>query len=392
MGSATVYITKAGGDNGGGMMACVQLDCGSTTSFVTKRVVEKCKAELRPAVEAVRVVGIGGAATDCTKVAVLDIWTGYIWTYSVVFRVLENIGKVAAVPYSRMELGIDEEENLADEFPSAADRNIDVLLGNDVLWDMIAVTKQWRRSPKHPGLALIPTRLGTVLMGRIGDKKGALINCMSILKCQVEKRRPGGKKAVCHIQALRNAAGRPAGPTLAAELEGLPAGEAERRSPPAEAPGADHDGGGATPREASHKQGKKAQDACPKAQRPEVAAARHKQGKEAHVAFPNAQQPEAAAARRSKKQKAPTNYEQRLEVELRTEAMVKRFMSIEALGVEPVEETTLKPLQKQALDSFYTSLTFDETRRCYSVGLIFHPEMKTLHSNRAAALMQYQSL
>ena len=324
-----------------GFYSCIQLDCGATASFVTREAVRKCQAVTRKALQAVKVIGIGGAATTSNEVAVVNLCIDHGVVYTVVLKVMERIGAVKGVPFTAEQLGVDPEVCLADEYPSQ-DREIDILLGNDILWDMVAAAEKFERSVLHPSLMLVPTRLGVVLMGRVGPTKGALLNYHTAFLSQIDKERQRRKTQEVHLpvlQAQAEAAGRPAGLESGGVLAWQPAlWTCSKRS------------------EGRAKEG------------PSGTSSRERVAGEGSLGRANT----AMAAE--------------------TEQWVRNYLSLEALGVEPVQDSILKPLQKFAVDSFYRSLQFKPDVGCYQVGLIFHPEAKNLASNREVAVRQFWSL
>ena len=141
--------------------ACALLDSCASMSFISEKAARAADIPMEKAAYVTKVRGIAATTISTSKQATVTIYGNKGYKHSISMKVLPSIGVVESINLTPDDLGISGID-LADEWPSKR-RCIDMLLGQDVLWDLQhhkcqAITGQ-------PKLVAEETKLGIVLHG-----------------------------------------------------------------------------------------------------------------------------------------------------------------------------------------------------------------------------------
>ena len=142
------------------------LDSGASRSFITLATAYRIGAKLSRRHGPIRVAGIGGDQVSIFTVSlVIGDRQGNGWQREIHFRCLHYMGGLNNCPVESELLGVPAWQ-LADLFPQGGSRNLDVILGQDVLWDLY-VGSPTRLVCPEARVMLYPTRFGIVVGGII---------------------------------------------------------------------------------------------------------------------------------------------------------------------------------------------------------------------------------
>lgn len=321
----TAYLKLEGPGNA--YLWCL-LDSGASRSFLANR--NRELVYVRDSHKSLLVQGLNGlsranekahctlrsTAGDCSHVIQVD------------FYLAESLGVLAECDLTPEQLGEDAGA-LADTWPRPQ-REIDAILGQDVLWDL------YRGSPKHiPGLGSLvvyPSKLGKVVAGLYDPDSlnpRAAQHALQVLLAE----------PAFHL--LHPQLNSPKNKVLRTDRECVMAFVGIEKE------GAE----------------KEVEDLLCKA---------HEET--------TTRKTESASERRTRELAELSN-------------KLDSFMKYESLGIEPPPEgaaAQLTPLEQAAMDSVDSSLTYEDGK--YSVGLTFHPDKPELLDNQYQALLRFKNL
>ena len=154
------------GRSGQVLLVLCLLDSGASRSFISLAAAKKLGARLSRKRGPIKVAGIGGAQVSIFTVClVIGDRQGNGWQRELEFRCLPHMGSMNDCPVEPELLGVPAWQ-LADLFPKTESQNLDVILGQDVLWD-IYVGSPTRLVSPETRLMLYPTKFGIVVGGII---------------------------------------------------------------------------------------------------------------------------------------------------------------------------------------------------------------------------------
>lgn len=152
-----------------GMILLCLLDSGAGRSFIAAAAARALGKAALVGASRLLVHGVNGSSVSRQK-CLISIEPRHQdgWQKKMELRMLEQLGEVKCCPVHPHELG-QEVQSMAEDLPRRESRTIDIILGQDVLWDVYTGLPT---RMEGPGLhvALYPSRFGIVVGGVMGHR------------------------------------------------------------------------------------------------------------------------------------------------------------------------------------------------------------------------------
>ena len=165
----TAWVTIQADPEGPTVQARAILDSGASRTYVSQYTVTRLGAETAEE-DRFRVTGANGSFWANGTLWII-IEGGIVQGYKRLVRagVLNHMGRFASCSLTPSDLG-EWELGLADRWPRPEESCIDVLIGQDLLWDIYTgAPRKLERPGQEMQLCIYPTKLGKVVAGVVGD-------------------------------------------------------------------------------------------------------------------------------------------------------------------------------------------------------------------------------
>lgn len=395
MPTAAVWIGGFGNWLGQAVQGTVLFDSGASESFISKEAVKRAALIERQYGNGVTVAGVAGEVHSnnvvCCKV------TSQVTGESVrtMMSVLPTLGKTDGVDYDVHQLtGAGEGYvETSENFPNKP-RPIDIIIGQDLLWDIYseqAPVRIWEQQ-----LMLHPSRFGSVLTGHYLGDDFTRLKSDEKLRAAMESSTPNwhlvhpkrNKKQHSYKALVMTAV---TGHKLSCE-ELLSKWVTENQQVHLSATGQSSEQTECSSCSPESLQSTRVENDSYATLKKVVPAESEKVAAEPVQCEKRVSRPEKVPAEAVKNSCKTKQQSKSSELDEQLRDLAKKmdlFMTLEGLGISE-ESGDMKPLDKFALDAWKASLSF--RNGVYSVGLTFNPNHPELIANKNSVMAQYLRL